>query len=476
MIVGREEELARVCAFLDEPRDALAALLLAGEAGIGKSTLWLAGVEHARRTGAVTLVSRPAEAERGLAHAGLADLLDRVLDDVLPRLAAPRRRALEVALLLEEPDTESDPRALATATRSVLQLLAERGPTVIAVDDVQWFDASSAAALAFALRRLGDTPVKLLLAQRSGTTNALALEHVEEVAVGPFSLGALHRLLRDRLGRPFGRQTLLGIHERSEGNPFFALELARDEPATRVSKTLEELVRKRLSGLPASTRHALAIAAAVGSPTPLLLERAGVEADALAAAFDAHVVEREDGTIRFTHPLLASVLYDDLGGERRKVHERIAAVAQDPLLHARHLALSHEQPDAEVADVLQAAVPIAIDRGATAFAAELAEQALRLTPADAVGKRHERALAAAQTHQAAGEWTRARALATELLAEGDVGSLRAEALVLLAELEQPNARVALLREALRESASRPALRGAILCRLAWAERFERGRP
>jgi hypothetical protein len=175
-IVGREEELARVCAFLDEPRDALAALLLAGEAGIGKSTIWLAGVEHAREHGARTLVSRPAEAERGLAHAGLADLFEGVLDDVLPELAAPRRRALEVALLLEEPDARVDPRALATATRSVLQLLAEQGPTVIAIDDVQWFDASSATALTFALRRLHDVPLALLLAQRSETTNSVALE------------------------------------------------------------------------------------------------------------------------------------------------------------------------------------------------------------------------------------------------------------------------------------------------------------
>ena len=476
-IVGREEELAHVCAFLDEPRDALAALLLAGEAGIGKSTIWLAGVEHARKNGSRTLVSRPAEAERGLAHAGLADLFDDVLDEVLPELAAPRRRALEVALLLEEPDTDADPRTLGTATRSVLQLLAEQGPTVLAIDDVQWFDASSAAALNFALRRLDDSRLTLLLAQRAETTSSLALADVEQLVVGPLSLGALHRLLRDRLGRPFARQTLLGIHERSEGNPFFALEIARTvDDALPVPKTLEELVRGRLAGLPTPTLQALAIAAAVGSPTELLLERAGVAPDALAPAFEAHVVERANGEVRFTHPLLASVLYGELGSERRDVHARIAAVAEDPLLHARHLALAQETPDAEVADVLQSAVAVATDRGATAFAAELAEQSLRLTPVDARAERHQRALAAAQAHQAAGEWTRAKTIATELLAEDDIGMVHAETLVLLAELEQPNARVALLQEALRESASRPRLRGAVLCRLAWAERFESGGP
>jgi DNA-binding CsgD family transcriptional regulator len=478
-VVGREEELARVCGFLDEPRDELAALLLAGEAGIGKSTIWLAGVEHAQETGARILVSRPAEAERGLAHAGLADLFDGVLGDLLPQLAAPRRRALEVALLLEEPDTAVDPRALATATRSVLQLIAGQGRTVIAIDDVQWFDTSSAAALTFALRRLGDTPLILLLAERTTAEEpsggVLGVEEPEGVMVGPLSLGALHGLLRERLGRPFARQTLLGIHERSEGNPFFALEIARtagDGPnALPVPKTLDELLRTRLSGLPTSTRHALAIAAAVGSPTQLLIEQAGVEPDALTPAVDANVIERDNGTIRFTHPLLASVLYGDLGDERRSVHERIAAVAQDRLLHARHLALSRERPDADVAEVLDDAVALATERGATSFAAELAEQALRLTPPDASEARHARAFAAARAHQAAGEWTHARTIATDLLGEDDIGPLRAETLLLLAELDEPTSREALLREALLESAERPRLRATVLCRLAWAMRF-----
>ena len=76
-------------------------------------------------------------------------------------------------------------------------------------------------------------------------------------------------------------------------------------------------------------------------------------ADALAPAFAAHVIERENGTIRFTHPLLSSVLYLDLGDERRSVHGRIARIVEDPLLRARHLALSSEAPDAPAAAVLE---------------------------------------------------------------------------------------------------------------------------
>lgn len=122
----REEELQRLEAFLDDRDfDGPRALTLIGEAGIGKSTLWLRGVEIARDRGSCVLASWPAEAERELAFAGLGDLLEPVLDDVLPRLVPPRRRALQVALLLEEAQDPVAPRAVAVAVRSALELLAE---------------------------------------------------------------------------------------------------------------------------------------------------------------------------------------------------------------------------------------------------------------------------------------------------------------------------------------------------------------
>src|SRR5437899_11491627 len=113
-IVSREEELASLHAFIGEAQGGPAALVLEGEAGSGKSTLWLAGVEHARSRGLRVLSSRPAEAERSLAHVGLGDLFEDVLDEVLPALTAPRRRALEVALLRKEESGDPvDHRALA---------------------------------------------------------------------------------------------------------------------------------------------------------------------------------------------------------------------------------------------------------------------------------------------------------------------------------------------------------------------------
>ena len=487
-IVGRGEELAFVMDFVEAEADGPAALVIEGDAGIGKSTLWLAGVEHARATGFRILSSRPSEAERGLAHAGLGDLLESVLDEMLPRLSMPRQRALRVVMLRDEAAGDPvDPLALAVGVRDVLQLLAGREPILIAVDDVQWLDASSSTALAFALRRLAPARVLLLATRRiaddaqPGLDRALGEERVRRVPLGPLSVGAIHQLLRDRLGRSFPRQTLFRIQEQSGGNPFFALELARALGANvdpraplAVPPTLEELLRARIGGLSAATRDALALASALGTTSESVLERAGVAEGALDSAVAAHLIEREDGMIRFAHPMLSAVLYQDLGDTRRGVHGRIARVVDDPILRARHLALSKHRPDAGVAAILDEAAGSAVERGASAVAAELAEHAVRLTPPEHGEERRRRTLAAARAHQTAGEWTRARTLATDLLAETDIGSWRAEALILLAELESVDRAGHLLEAALRAATSRPALQSAIHCRLAWARRFTSG--
>ena len=238
------------------------------------------------------------------------------------------------------------------------------GRILIAVDDVQWLDPSSSRALAFALRRLeASHAASARTASRRGraavgTRAGAGVGRVRQMVVGPLSVGALHRFLRDRLGTSFARQTLLRIHERSGGNPFFALEVARIlavdidplQPLP-VPETVEELVSARISALPASLARR-SLCRGDGHDVDSLLERAGVAAEALDAAVAACVIERENGTIRFTHPLLSSVLYADLGEERRDVHARIAEVVDDPVLRARHIALSTGTPDADVARLL----------------------------------------------------------------------------------------------------------------------------
>src|SRR4051812_28402229 len=424
-LIGRDEELALVRAFVDRAEDGFASLTLEGEAGIGKSTLWLAAVDRARSRGLRLLSARPAEAEMGLAHAGLGDLFENVLDEVLGRLSAPRRRALEGVILLEDsPPDGLDPRALGIAVRDALHALAEQGPLVVAIDNLQWLDPASAAALAFALRRLDASPLRLLLtrrlAQRAESSElepALHGASARRLVVGPLSVGALHAFLRDRVGRVFARQTLLRIHEHSAGNPFYALELARVLPVDvdqtqplPVPEALDQLVRGRVSGLPAATRAALALAAAVRMPSESLLERAGVVPEVLVPAVEAGVIAREHAVIRFTHPLLASAVYDPC------VHGRLAELVEDPLARARHLALSTDSPQADVARTVEQAAQLAMERGAAALAAELGEHALRLTPATDADSRHRRALATARAHRAAGEWTRARDLSRALLA------------------------------------------------------------
>ena len=482
-IVGRERELGAVYALLDRPVEGVVGFVLEGEPGIGKSTLWLSGVAHAHSLGRRVLSAQPAEAERGLAHTGLADLFESVLDEVLPRLSPPRRRALEVALLLvEESPSAVDSRALGVAVRDALQVLGDDRPLLVAIDDLQWLDAASVGALAFALRRLDASPVVLLLARRvedhaeqTALERALPETSVERLVLGPLSVGALHAFLRDRVNRVFARQTLLRIHEHSGGNPFYALEIARALGAEvdptqplPVPKALDELVRARLAGLPAPTREALALAAAAGTASEPLLERAGVGPEALAPALAAGVVTVDRGTIRFTHPLLASAVYD------ARLHARLAGVVDDPLARARHLALSTDSPDADIVRVLDDAVQSATRRGAAALAAELGEHALRLTPpADADG-RHRRALATVRAHQSAGEWPRAQAIASELLADTRPGVQRADILALLAEFEVDELAVPLLEEALAEASASPVLHLRITVRLALCRRFTSG--
>jgi predicted ATPase len=212
-VVGRETEVAALEAFLrrdDSPR----ALVFAGGAGIGKTTLWETGVALAKAQGFRVLSTRPTDAEAQFSFGALVDLLDGVDTKELKNLPAPQQRALDVALLRAESAGEPpEPQTIAVALLNTLRALAARGPILVAVDDVQWLDPSSAAALTFAARRLGDEPVVFLLAMRSGHPSGLvrALEpRLHELEVGPLSLGAMRRLLSERHGLSLSRHRLAG--------------------------------------------------------------------------------------------------------------------------------------------------------------------------------------------------------------------------------------------------------------------------
>jgi predicted ATPase len=213
-VVGRDREQAAVADFLDSLPLGPSSLLLEGEAGIGKTTLWEAGVTGAASREYLVLSSRPAESEATLAFAALGDLLGGVRDQVLPRLPPPQRRALEVALLIADAmGRPPDQTAVCVAFLGVIRQLSVSGPVVIAIDDLQWLDRPSAVALEFALRRLATEPVGLLASvriQAQGQVTSWAVAgpsagRVRHLRVGRLTFAALEVVIRQRGGARFSR-------------------------------------------------------------------------------------------------------------------------------------------------------------------------------------------------------------------------------------------------------------------------------
>jgi hypothetical protein len=106
-LIGREDELATIDRLLEAPARLPLAVVLHGAAGVGKTSLWLAGVEAALERGYRVMSCRPSEVEARLSYTGVTDLLGGTVDDVLPELPPLQRRALEAALVLGEPDAAS---------------------------------------------------------------------------------------------------------------------------------------------------------------------------------------------------------------------------------------------------------------------------------------------------------------------------------------------------------------------------------
>ncbi len=476
-VVGRDEELAAIESWLDQPDAPV--FLLEGEAGIGKTTLWLAGVERARERGLRVLVARPAEAERELSFATLGDLLANVHEQIRS-LPSPQRRPLERALLLKDVrGAPVEPRAVAVALLATLTAVARERPLLVAVDDVQWVDAASAIALSFALRRAVEQSVAVLLARRAGPGTEARVQldpslGVERVVAGPLSLGALRRLLEDRLEARLPRPILRRIHQRAGGNPFYALELAR-ALATRggqlspqeelpVPDDLERLLAERLRVLPPETKEPLAAVAALGEPT---LEVVGEEP--LEAAFTAGVLVRDGDRIRFDHPMLAAAAYEALTPARRRaLHRRLAELVDDVEERARHLALAAEGPDPALAAVLDEAALRARARGAPEAAAHLAEWALRFGNVEDHEAAARRTVAAAEYRVLAGDYGEARTLVEAALSAGPAGAARARLLLQRARIvdEPVDVAMGLLEEALGSSGGDMRLEAQILADLA----------
>src|SRR5262245_10774286 len=215
-VLGRERELDSPDRFPAAVAEHPAGLLLEGEVGIGKTTLWQRVVAGARTRTYHVLVSRPVESETQLAFAALGDLLEDVPTEAMSGLPDPQRRALEVALLRSEADGPAPlPRAVALGLLGVVRSLSDSRPVLLAVDDVQWLDRPSASALGFVARRLREGPIGLLVARRlepgnvpAPTEPAVPDDLFERLTVGPLDLDTLDRLLRGRADVQLNRPTL----------------------------------------------------------------------------------------------------------------------------------------------------------------------------------------------------------------------------------------------------------------------------
>lgn len=450
--VGRDAELELVDRFLERVPGGTPILVIEGDPGIGKTTLWLEALERAGARSFRLLKASPAESEVKLPYAALGDLIGEAFAEVGSAIPTPQQHALATALLLSNVDQAADIRTTATAVVSVITKLAEERPVVVAIDDVQWLDAASARVLAFAARRLPQR-VALVLSQRSEAAVQLPLDltaaadRVDRILLSPLSLAALHKLIHSRLGISLGRPILVRVAAATDGNPFFALEMAHalrgidtnsSPRQLPLPSSLRRLVAGRVQSLSGAALEAVTVAAALSRPSvPAIVDVFESETTAVAAlteAEDAGVVVLEGDRIRFAHPLLASGVYGLLtSSRRRELHGRLARLTDDMEERARHLALSETKPAEDSAEQLEAAGRQAALRGAHEAAAELFEGACRLTPPARRLELARRMLEQGSASLASGNIEDARASAARVVETAPVASMKAEALVLLGD-------------------------------------------
>jgi DNA-binding CsgD family transcriptional regulator len=383
-------------------RAAPGALVVQGEAGAGKSTLWRAGVAVAEATGCRVVRSEPSAAEADSSFGALSDLLTGVLPGVAADIPTPQREALEVALLLrsagEAPPTA---RAVGMGVLAVVRSCLAAGPLLVAVDDVQWVDPASLDALVFALRRVTVGPVSLVLTARvdapadpltagaapppHGWRDLLAaVREAEEITLGPLDVWQIQKLLPG----PVTARQARRVADQSRGNPFWAKEIAAtlDSGQDSVPSLARALIERLARSVTVSTTEALAVVAAAGriavADALPMLDGLEVPAAALDAAVVAGVIVETEGRVTPAHPLIGAAALELVPPARRaQLYQWLAAAASNPERRAHFAALA-AGPGAEpgVADALDAAAEAAHARAANASAGEFAAQAVRFTP------------------------------------------------------------------------------------------------
>jgi DNA-binding CsgD family transcriptional regulator len=396
MLYGRDGERAAIGALLDGARARRSgAIVLRGEAGIGKSAL----LEDARDRASdmQVLAARGVESESELAFATLHQLLRPALDR-LDALPVPQATALRAALGLGE-STGQERFLVFSACLSLLAELAERRPVLCLVDDAHWLDGASSDALQFVARRLHAEGIALLFATREGEARSFEAADIPSLSLGALAEEAAATLL-ERGGvevAPSVRERLLA---QTRGNALALVELPRaltkaqlsgEEPlpeALPMTRQLESVFHERVARLSDEARRILLVAAADDSEDVVLVGRAatrlGLAAGALDAAEQAQLITIHGTRLVFHHPLVRSAVYGAATTSgRREVHRALAeALAEDEGQADRrawHLASSALEHDTDVVKALEEAAVRSEERGGHTAAAKALQRAADLS-------------------------------------------------------------------------------------------------
>lgn len=441
MLYGRDKERAVIGALLDGARASQsAALVLRGEAGIGKSALLEDTRERADDMH--VLAARGVESESELPFAGLHQLIRPALGR-LDELPAPQATALRSALGLES--VSGQERFLVfSACLSLLSELAERRPVLCLVDDANWLDAASSDALQFVARRLDAEGIVLLFAAREGEVRRFEAADIASLTLSGLDAEAAAILLK-RGGveaAPSVRERLLA---QTRGNALALVELPRgltdaqlsgDEPlpeALPMTRQLETAFHERVRRLPDETRLLLLVAAADDSEDLALVGRAGERLGGNPAALDLaeqiQLISIRGTRLEFRHPLVRSAVYGAASSsERRAAHRALAEALVDDENQADrrawHLASSTVEHDEATVRALDEAAQRAEERAGHVAAAKAFTRAAELSrdPAD----RGRRLVRAARNLSQAGRDEEAVMVANQALPAIDQPALRAE--------------------------------------------------
>ena len=395
-LVGREPEIQRIKLLVSRiTYGAGEALLLSGDPGVGKTSLLDCAATLAADSGIRLLRATGSQFEAGISYAALHQLLHPCLSEV-PELSPALAGALNVALGLGDGPPPA-PLLVATAVLALLQQAAKEQPLLLIIDDLPWLDRASALVLGMVARRLSALPVALIAACRTGEPNFFDQGNLPVAHVEPLSEEAATELLASRYPVMTAR-VRRRLLDTARGNPLALLELpvslgdlaqavAGALPAALpLSRRLQDAFAFRVQALPPSVYELLLLAALDGTGDLRLIrsiaaDRAGGD---LSAAERAGLVRADESTgrLRFRHPLIRAAIVElSTSEQRRHAHAELAVrLAGQPERHAWHLAEATEEPDEQVAALLQEVAHANLRRGDSVGAVTELLRAAELSP------------------------------------------------------------------------------------------------